>query len=146
MVNEGLEIKSGELIPWGATANELVTIGNAKHKRRDQRVDISWDNQEVLNGLNAQISTTLYGEQKLTELRLNTYSKHDKDARAEFSRVAEHLDNIAVRPGKITYNSNDGAPEGKWVIGKVKLEMHIFDRFGEICVLTVHGKYKRESA
>lgn len=146
MVCEGLAIKSGELIAWGSAARELVTIGNARHKKDGQKVEIFWDNQRILNGLNAQISATLHGKQKLTELRLNTYSEHDKDARAEFNRVAEHLDNITDRPGKITCNSFDGSPEGKWVIGDVKFEMHIFDRFGELCILSIRGKYQRDSA
>lgn len=145
MYPSGLSLESGALLEWGLAAKQLLLIDSPEYRIKLPRYNIGWPKQTVLCGLHSSISVVLYNEQKLSELTLHTWQDGDINARNNFERVAVYLDEIANSFGRRSIEKGGSTPKAEWKLGSTKANMHIFDRLGEVCVLTITGKYNAQT-
>jgi len=140
VLESGLELQSGEILPWGATAKELLSIGNPQHIAKNTRYDIWWPEQILLQGLSASVKITLQTNQRAFEFEIHCRQTSDIDAQDTYQRVATHLDKIgnrSSREGSIKIEPLGNTLSGSWDIGQTIAEMYLFDRFGWICDLRI---------
>jgi hypothetical protein len=127
------------LLPWDSKPKDLFHLGQPETMESNGIVFFDWRFEKCLGGLSATIHVRLKRSQKLREIELMTWlSDLDSTAKDNFDRVNENLISIFGEPDKKSVSL--GFPEYEWNGNNLSVSHHIFERFGEYCVLKIRRK------
>jgi hypothetical protein len=134
-----LEI-SNEIIPWKTPFKELKKIGNPELKKySEQRTDLIWKNESILNGLNVNLNVMNWSgigglKKKFTHAYSNISEK-------EFKEMKVRFDSEFGEKGKYK-KINELEHKFCWNLEQCKVELIEKDRFGTYWTITIEKKNK----
>ncbi len=140
-LNKGLYLEvSKKLIPWNTPFDELKEVGNPELiKHSEQRTDLKWNNESVLNGLNVNLVVMKWNEIGGTKKRFSHAYSHITDK--EFEKAKTKFDSELGQSGKYK-KLNELEHKYSWNLKNCIVELSERDRFGPYWTVTIKKKAK----
>jgi hypothetical protein len=124
--------RSGTLLPWDSTLEDLARLGTPEVYRHQSTTNICWKNEEVLGGLSAHVE--VMGAAGPNAF----YVRRTKMADSPQAEYDDLLIELKRRLGSAHSTvTDDGYPWSRWTWGNVTISVRIAERFTEYVALMV---------
>jgi hypothetical protein len=129
---------SNELIPWGTSIENLASYGQPLiNQHSDQRTDIIWQREKILNGLSLDLVVMQWnGIGKLNNKFKHAYGSLSQEG---FEREKIRLSREFGQEAKYR-RSSDLEHSYTWDIGKSKVVLSQLERFGSYWQVDIQHK------
>ncbi|NPV51748.1 MAG: hypothetical protein HPY60_11220 [Candidatus Methanofastidiosum sp.] len=129
---------SNQLIIWNVPFDNLKNLGNPEFRQTsDQRADLIWKNEKILNGLTVDLTVMRWFG--LTGINKKFKYAYAYLCQEDFEKTKVRLNAELGKEGKYK-KINDLEYKYTWDLGKCKIELIQGDRFGPNWTLNIKHK------